>query len=135
MLALLKEMVTFTVSSFNASSSGEGRKSATLLTFPIGSSVYLIFSFINFPPFSPVPCANDPNLVFPVSEPNSHYASGHLAQAVKPFFLTAVLKVFKDDTILVEEGKLSQGKGNTMLFLVLLILLRSPFKIRLFFHA
>ena len=45
-LALLKEIVTFIVSSFKTRSFGDGRKSDTTLTFSIGSSVYLIFFFI-----------------------------------------------------------------------------------------
>ena len=54
MLLLLKAIVTFTPSSRNASSSGEGRKSGITLRSPNGSSVYFIFALINCPALSPV---------------------------------------------------------------------------------
>ncbi len=53
-LDLLREIVTFTESSLNANSSGEGSMSAITSTFPKGSSVYLIFVFINLFTFSPI---------------------------------------------------------------------------------
>jgi hypothetical protein len=68
MLILLSEMVTLTVSSFRTSSSGEGRKSFKTFTFPIGSSVYFIFSVIYFLSFSPISSANDSDFVMSIGE-------------------------------------------------------------------
>ena len=61
-LVMLSGMVTFIVSSFKTGSSGEGKKSSTNLTLPIGSFVYFIFPFrYHFPP-SPTSGTNNPDL-------------------------------------------------------------------------
>jgi hypothetical protein len=68
-LVLLSEIVILTVSSLSTSSSGEGRKSVTTFTFPIRSSVYFIFLFINPLSFPPESGADDPDLGAPVGKP------------------------------------------------------------------
>jgi hypothetical protein len=93
-LVLLSVIVTLTVSSFKASSSGDGRKSEMTLTFPIGSSVYLIFSFIDFISFPPISGADYSNFVLSVCKPNRHYPAGDHAKTVKPFFIFIVFNPY-----------------------------------------
>jgi hypothetical protein len=92
-LALLREMVTLTVSSFNASSSGEGRKSEMTLTFPIGSSVYFILAAIYLLSFPPISGADNSDFVFSVGKPNCHNSTRDPAKAIKPFFTLAMFKI------------------------------------------
>src|SRR5215468_5402399 len=61
-LALLKAMVTLTLSWLNASSWGGGRKSSIIRSLPRGSFVYLIFSFIDCLSSSPITGAKDSDL-------------------------------------------------------------------------
>ena len=70
-LALLSEMVTLTVLSFKTNSSGDGRKSVTTLTFPMGSFVYAIFFSINILSFPPVAGTYDSNCQLRLGEGNS----------------------------------------------------------------
>src|SRR5882762_8943273 len=67
-LRLLSARVIFTPSSRNARSSGAGRKSGTTLGLPKGSSVYLIFAFIELLTPSPVAGTEDANNALPVGE-------------------------------------------------------------------
>ena len=105
------------------------------LTFPIGSSVYLIFSFIDFLSLPPISGADYSDFVLSVCKPNRHYRIGNPANTVKSFFIFTVPKVFKDNTINVQKSKLGKGERNSMLFLVLLVFLEIPLKIRSFAHS
>ncbi len=131
---MLSVIVTLTVSSFKASSSGDGRKSETTLTFPIGSSVYLIFSFIDFLSFPPISGADYSDFALSVCKPNCHYPVGDSAKTVKPFFIFTVFKVFKDNTIRIQKSKLCQSKRNPMFPLILLVFFGIPLKIGSFAH-
>ena len=104
------------------------------LTFPIGSSVYFIFAFIYFFAFPPISGANNSDFVFSISESYGHNSTRDPAKAIKPFFILTVLKILQDDTIMIQESKLCQGKRNTMFFLIQLVLFGIPLKIRSFFH-
>ena len=46
---VLRLIVIFTLSSLKTRASGGGRKSFTILIFPMGSFVYLVFFFIDLP--------------------------------------------------------------------------------------
>src|SRR5215472_7541837 len=61
-LALLKAMVTLTLSWLNASSWGGGRKSSIIRSLPRGSFVYFIFSFIDSFSSSPITGTKNPDL-------------------------------------------------------------------------
>src|SRR5215472_11094401 len=61
-LALLKAMVTLTLSWLNASSWGGGRKSSIIRSLPRGSFVYFIFSFIDSFSSSPITGTKNPKL-------------------------------------------------------------------------
>ncbi len=104
------------------------------LTFPIGSSVYLIFSFIDFLSFSPISGTDYSDFVLSVCKPNRHYPVGDPAKTVKPFFIFTVFKVFKDNTFRVQKSKLCQSERNPMFSLVLLVFFEIPLKIRSFAH-
>lgn len=81
-LLFVNAMVTLIVSSFNASSAGEGRKSSTRLTLPIGSSVYSIFLLIYLLALSPISCSEDSDLLVSIHEPNSQNTLGSSTYAV-----------------------------------------------------
>ena len=83
MLRRLKPMVTFRLSSLNASWSGDGKKSVMILTGPIGSAVYFVFLLIYCLSFSPVSCANDPDHVISICESNRQYPFINPAEAVE----------------------------------------------------
>src|SRR6266850_464989 len=127
-LRLLREIVTFTPSSRNTRSSGFGRKSGTTLTSPRGSSVYLIFSLIDSFSFAPISCAVDTDNFLAVSEPHREDAGTHPPEAVVPLFARAVGHILRDNALRVSEGNLRHREGHTVLFLVLLILVRIPFE-------
>lgn len=118
MLFLLSEIVTFTVSSFKANSLGEGKKSSTTFTSPIGSSVYFIFSFIDLLPLSPISGADDSDLAIAISESYRHNSIRNVAQAILPLFLSAVRHIFQYDTVFIQKGELSQPKGNAVFDLI-----------------
>jgi len=92
-LALLRAIVTFTVSSFRASSSGEGRKSEITFTFPICSSVYFIFRFIYFLSFPPISGAKNSDFIFSVSESYGHNSTGDSPKAIISLFLITVFQI------------------------------------------
>ena len=84
MLDLLSAMVTFTVSSRKASSSGDGKKSEATRSFPKGSSVYLIFLLIDFLTSPPITGANDPNDAAAVRKSDGHNSITDFPKAVIP---------------------------------------------------
>jgi hypothetical protein len=94
MLVLLSEMVTLTVSSFKANSSGEGRKSFSNLTFPIGSSEYDIFCFIYFLSLSPIAGADNSDYVFSIGKSDSHNTSGNIAKTIISLLTTTMFQIF-----------------------------------------
>ena len=91
-LALLSEIVTFTVSSLNASSSGEGRKSVITLTLPNGSSVYFIFLFIYLLSFPPISGTYDSDFVAAICKADCHYSSCNLTETIVSLLFTTVIK-------------------------------------------
>ena len=60
------------------------------LSFPRGSSVYLIFSLINSLALAPVTGADDSDNVFAVCEPDRQNAAFDLAEAVIPLLTRAM---------------------------------------------
>ena len=84
MLRFESAIVTFTPSSRKASSSGDGRKSATTFSSPSGSSVYLILSVINLLALSPIAGAKDSNDTLTIGEADGEDAFPDLAKAVVP---------------------------------------------------
>ena len=131
---MLRAIVTLTVSSFRASSSGEGRKSGTALTLPIGSSVYFIFLFIYFLSFPPISGANNSDFVFSVGESYSHNSTRSSPKAIISLFVITVFKILQNDTIMIQESKLRQGKRDAVFLLIQLVFSRIPLKIRSSFH-
>jgi hypothetical protein len=91
MLALLKEIVTLTLSSFKTNWSGGGKKSFTILSLPIVSSVYFILFFINLSPLSPVSCSENPDYIFPIRESHGYYAVIDATDAIRSFLLPAAM--------------------------------------------
>ena len=125
-LRLLSAIVTLTPSSRKTRSSGFGRKSGTTLGSPSGSSVYLILSFIDSLSFPPIAGSEDSDYIVTVSKPNSENPTVYPAETEVPQFLGTMGMVFSDDTPSVGKGDLRHRKGNSVLFLVLLVLLRIP---------
>jgi len=80
--------------------------------------------------FPPVSGTYDSNFVVAVRETDSKYSSFNISQAIVSLFLVTVAEVFKNDTLLVKKGQLSQGKGSTVFFLVLSILVIIPLEVR-----
>ena len=81
-LALLKAMVTFTLSWLNASSWGGGKKSSTIRSLPRGSFVYFIFSLIDCLSSSPITGTKDPDHVLAVSESYGHDTAPRFSKTV-----------------------------------------------------
>jgi hypothetical protein len=108
MLVLLREIVILTVSSFKASSSGEGRKSEMTLTFPMGSSVYFILAviyFLSFPPVSGADEAND--AMRPMSVAQEEDAGADFAQQPPAEFAGVAVQLMKKNRGLwISEGLL-----------------------------
>ena len=88
------------------------------LTLPIGSSVYFILADIYIFPFPPISGANNSDFVFSVGKPNRHNSARDPAKAIKSLFITAVLNILQNDTVMIQKRKLCQGKRNTMFFLI-----------------
>lgn len=88
--------------SFKISSSGEGRKSFTILTLPICSFVYLIFFFINFFSFSPVTCYYSTKNYFEFEENGTVYPSYAAWQSAKGREIKGV--GFTEDPQLINPG-------------------------------
>ncbi len=114
-LRLLRLSVTFTSSSRNANASGGGRKSCTILTGPIGSSLYLIRFFIDPFALSPVAGADDADRAAPVGEADGQDASASRAEAVIARLRAAVRQVLRDDAARVAERELCFRERNPML--------------------
>ena len=127
---MLREIVTLTDSSRNASSAGEGRKSGTILISPNGSSVYFIFVLINRLAFPPVTGSKNANDVVAIREAYRDNAIPDLAKTVVAHFFVAVVQVFSDDTMRIGEGVLGYSKWDSMRLLVFDILLGVSFKMR-----
>lgn len=114
-LRLLKASVIFTPSSRKTRSSGAGRKSATTFGRPMGSSVYLIFAFINLFAFPPVSRANYPDDAGAIGEANGEYATANRAKAEIARLFRAVHRIFGDHTSRVGKGKLRQSEVHPVL--------------------
>lgn len=81
----------------------------------IGSSVYLIFALINSLAFPPVAGAEDTNHASAIGKPDSQNAALDLAETEISLLALAVSQVFRNDTMRVSEGVLSQGEWYPML--------------------
>jgi hypothetical protein len=132
-LVLLRAIVTLTVSSFRASSSGEGRKSEMTLTFPIGSSVYFIFPFIYLFPFPPVSGADNSDFIFSMGKSYGHNSASDSIKTIIPLFLITVFQIFQNDTMIIQKSKLQQGKGDAVFLLIQFVFGGIPLKIRSFY--
>jgi len=93
MLNLLRAIVTFTVSWGITNSSGGGKKSLTLVIFPIGLFGSIIFFFIVLFPLSPISGTNYPNFPTAISESHCKDLISRLPYTKKPFFLFAMFRV------------------------------------------
>jgi hypothetical protein len=109
-LFLLSEIVTFTDSSRNANSEGEGRKSGTILTSPIGSSVYFIFELIYNLAFPPVTGSKYAYHVVPIGKAYRENSITDLAETIITHFIFAVVHVFGNDTMGICKGILGHCK-------------------------
>jgi hypothetical protein len=94
----------------------------------MGSSVYFILLFIDFPPSSPITCAKDSNDILAVGKSNGHDSSVNAADTVKPPFLSTVGHILSNNSVRIKEGTLGQGKGDSVLGLILFILILVPLK-------
>jgi hypothetical protein len=96
-LSRLRLIVTLTVSSFNASSSGGGKKSSTGLPGLIGSSAYLILLFIN--PLTPAPISStdDSNNVIAIGKSHCQYLPVNLTYTKIPGLIPAMFKIGNDN--------------------------------------
>jgi len=121
-LRLLKAIVTLTPSSRKTNSSGRGRKSGTTVSFPSGSSVYLILSLIDLPSLAPVPGPEDANHASTVREPHREDTTLDPTEAVVSSFARAVRPVLREDAAWIGEGELRPCERDSMLLLVVLIL-------------
>jgi hypothetical protein len=63
------------------------------LTFPIGSSVYFIFPFINPLSFPPISGANDSDHGISVGKSHRHNSTGDFSEAVISFLVTSVFQI------------------------------------------
>src|SRR5690606_1444860 len=128
MLDSFRFMVTFTFFSLRANFAGGGKKSFTISTSPMGPLVYFIFFFINPLSFSPIPCAEYPNLILSVGEPYRQNFSIDLPEAVVPYLHFRAMRLIQgDNPILIEENALSILKGYSVLFLIRLVFRFIPF--------
>ena len=107
-------MVILTSSSRKANWCGEGSRSRTTRGSPIGSSVYLIFTFIDRLSFAPIPSTDDSDQVGTQSEPDCQYPGANLAEAKIATFLCAVRRIFSDHPLGIGEGVLSQIKRDSV---------------------
>lgn len=73
----------------------------------MGSSVYLIFFFINRLSLPPVACPDNPNLAGSVRESHCQYFAAGSAETEETPFCPAMLEIFGDDTLAIREGLLS----------------------------
>src|SRR5712691_4471255 len=119
-------MVTLTPSSLKTRSSGRGRKSATTLGFPRGSSVYLIFSLIYPLAFPPVTGAKNPNDIVAIGKPDRQDPAFDLAEAIEPFFTRTVRRILGNDADGIGEGQVRLDERHAVLCLVFLILAGVP---------
>jgi hypothetical protein len=65
MLERVYSDVIFTVSSFLTNCEGGGKKSLITVSLPFGASSNLSSFFIKLPPFSPVACTNNADILSP----------------------------------------------------------------------
>ena len=97
--------------------------------------MYLIFFFINLLPLSPVTCSNDPDFAFSYSKADRHYATLYISKAEETIFISAVVQVFNDNTLIIGKRVLGFIERNSVLFYVLCILEVIPFKVGWFNDA
>jgi len=88
----------------------------------MGSSVYLIFSAINFPTLSPVTGSKYANYTLTIGEADGENAALDLAKTIIALFSFAVSKVLSDNTAGVSESILCQRERYPMFFLVFNVL-------------
>ena len=100
----------------------------TTFRSPIGSSVYFVLLFIDFPSFSPITCAIDANYVATVCKPDRQNTFTDTSHAVIPIFFSTMGNVFRDNTVGIKKSLLCGQKRNAMFGLVFLVLFFIPFK-------
>jgi len=96
-LSRLRLIVTLTVSSFNASSPGDGKKSSIGLPGFIGSSVYLILLFIYPLTLAPISSTDNSNNVIAIRKSHRQYLPGNLSDAKIPDLIPAMFKIGNDN--------------------------------------
>ena len=121
-------MVTFCLSCLKTSLSGGGRKSSMISMSPMGSSVYLIFFFINFFTFSPITSTKDSNIIFPVGKSHCHNSLIYSSDTIISFLTGAMSFIRSDDSKWIIECILSFNKRNIMFRKVFAVLIFAPFK-------
>jgi hypothetical protein len=124
-LRLLKEIVTFTPSSFTTKCSGAGRKSAMTSAFT-GSFVYLVFLLIYALAFPPIPGANYADHFAPISESHRENAFVNLTETIVTGLRFAVREVASDHAVRIQERLLGEGETDAMLTLIFRVLFGIP---------
>jgi len=121
-------MVTFWLSSLKASWSGEGKKSAMILTGPMGSAVYFVLLLIDCFSLPSISCADDPDYVSSVREPDRHDPVVNQTETVEALFSLTVRQVLGDHAPRISKGQLGLREWNVMLSQVLPVLGIIPFE-------
>ena len=93
---------------------------------PIGSSLYLIFPFIDDLSLAPISSADDPYDVRPPGKANRQYAAINNAEAEVALLALAMRAVLGDDTLRIPERTLSLVERNPVLLDVLPVLSNVP---------
>ena len=117
---------------FNESSSGDGRKSATILKSPIGSSLYRIVLLINLLSFSPVAGSDNTDSAKAICKSYCQNSAAIFIQteAIVAFLFCAMAQIFSYNAILIQECILSLEERYSVFSLVCLVLGFIPFKAR-----
>jgi hypothetical protein len=131
-LDLLREIVTFTVSSFNTNCSGGGRKSLTTRSTPKGSSVYLVAFLINLLSFPPIPCTENANYAGPISEPDREDSPLHTTNTIVTNLRIAVRHILHNNAVWVQKSMLCRAERDSVRDPVLPIFPLVPLEPRLF---
>jgi hypothetical protein len=121
-------MVTFWLSSLNASWSGDGKKSVMILTGPMGSAVYFVFLLIDCFSLPPISRADDPDHISPIRESDRHDPVVNPPETVESLFRLTMRQVLGDHAPRISKGQLGPREWNVMLSLVLPVLGIVPFK-------
>jgi len=94
----------------------------------MGSSVYFILFFINLFPLSPVSGSEKSDHIVPIREPYRQDSFSNDPKAIESLFLGAVFSVNQNYAFRISKRILRKNKWDPVLFLVLPVFGRIPFK-------